>query len=158
MRMILQRVTSARVRVEDTVIASIERGILLLVAIEKLDTAEEVEKAAKKIAKLRIFADPSGKMNLDIVQAQGSCLVVSQFTLAASLKRGRRPSFDNAAAPVQAETLVRLLGDRLESQGVPVERGRFGAMMEVELVNDGPVTFVLDSLVPGTEAASGGEP
>jgi D-tyrosyl-tRNA(Tyr) deacylase len=133
------------VRVEDRVIASIERGILLLVAIEKLDTPEELEKAAKKIAELRIFADASGKMNLDIVQARGSCLVVSQFTLAASLKRGRRPSFDNAAPPDLAETLVRLLGDSLESQGVPVERGRFGAMMEVELVNDGPVTFVLDS-------------
>lgn len=145
MRIILQRVTSASVRVEDRVIASIERGILLLVAIEKLDTPEELEKAAKKIAELRIFADASGKMNLDIVQARGSCLVVSQFTLAASLKRGRRPSFDNAAPPDLAETLVRLLGDSLESQGVPVERGRFGAMMEVELVNDGPVTFVLDS-------------
>lgn len=145
MRIILQRVTSASVRVEDRVIASIERGILLLVAIEKLDTPEELEKAAKKIAELRIFADASGKMNLDIVQARGSCLVVSQFTLAASLKRGRRPSFDNAAPPDLAETLVRLLGDSLESLGVPVERGRFGAMMEVELVNDGPVTFVLDS-------------
>jgi len=116
-----------------------------LVGIEKGDGVAEVEKSALKLAELRIFEDENRKMNLSLLEIGGSCLVVSQFTLAASLKKGRRPSFDRAASATPAESLVDLLVERLTSKGVSVSTGRFGAYMEVELVNDGPVTFVLES-------------
>lgn len=145
MRLILQRVSRASVRVDGEVISSIAAGLLVLVGIEKGDGVAEVEKSARKLAELRIFEDESRKMNLSLLEIAGSCLVVSQFTLAASLKKGRRPSFDKAASATQAESLVDLLVERLTSKGVSVSTGRFGAHMEVELVNDGPVTFVLES-------------
>lgn len=132
-------------RVDGEVISSIAAGLLVLVGIEKGDGVAEVERSAHKLSELRIFEDENRKMNLSLLEIAGSCLVVSQFTLAASLKKGRRPSFDRAAPPNQAESLVDLLVERLASKGVSVATGRFGAHMEVELVNDGPVTFVLES-------------
>ncbi len=145
MRLILQRVSSANVQVDGESVAEIGRGVLVLVGVEKGDGPEAAERAAGKLSGLRIFADSEGRMNLDARAAGGEFLVVSQFTLAASLDRGRRPSFDSAAPPDQAEPLVEALAAGLERRGHRVERGRFGAYMQVELVNDGPVTFVLSA-------------
>ena len=144
MRSILQRVSSASVRVGGEVVGAIGRGLLILVGIEDGDGAAEVEATVKKLLGLRIFEDDAGKMNRDLGTVGGAILVVSQFTLGASLAKGRRPSFNHAAHPSVAEPLVEELMARLRRDGVRVEGGRFGAMMEVELVNDGPVTFVLD--------------
>lgn len=144
MRLILQRVSRAAVRVEGETIAEIGPGMLLLTGVEKGDGATQVEKAAAKLAGLRIFEDGSGRMNLDSAAAGGSFLVVSQFTLAGTLAKGRRPSFDGAAPPEIAEPLVDALVSTLRQRGFEVATGCFGAHMEVELVNDGPVTFVLD--------------
>jgi D-tyrosyl-tRNA(Tyr) deacylase len=149
--LILQRVSSAAVRVEGKVVGRIGRGLLALVGVEKEDSAEQVVKAADRLAHLRVFEDSAGRMNLDAAAAGGAFLVVSQFTLAGSLDKGRRPSFDGAAPGAQAEPLVEALVDELKSRGFEVETGSFGARMEVELVNDGPVTFVLD-LPPATRA------
>jgi D-tyrosyl-tRNA(Tyr) deacylase len=149
--LILQRVSSAAVRVEGKVVGRIGRGLLALVGVEKEDSAEQVVKAADRLAHLRVFEDSVGRMNLDAAAAGGAFLVVSQFTLAGSLDKGRRPSFDGAAPGAQAEPLVEALVDELKSRGFEVEAGSFGARMEVELVNDGPVTFVLD-LPPATRA------
>lgn len=143
MRLILQRVSCARVRVDGAEVASIARGILVLVGVERQDSAAEARKAAEKLATLRIFEDASGRMNLDAAAVGGSFLIVSQFTLAGSLTRGRRPSFDGAAPASQAEPLVVELVRCLRALGLPVASGKFGARMEVELINDGPVTFVL---------------
>lgn len=144
MRLILQRVSSASVRVEAREVARIERGVLVLVGVEKGDTPRAVEKAVDKLVGLRIFEDDRGRMNLAAAAVDASFLIVSQFTLAASLERGRRPSFDRAAPPERAEPLVQALVAGLAERGCRVASGRFGARMAVELVNDGPVTFVLD--------------
>ena len=145
MRLILQRVANAEVRVEGQVVGAIGPGILALVGIEKSDTPATAEMAARKISQLRIFSDEEGKMNRSLLEARGSCLVVSQFTLAASLDRGRRPSFGRAARAAEAQPLVLRLIEKLEAFGIRnVESGVFGAIMKVHLVNDGPVTFVLD--------------
>lgn len=144
MRLILQRVSSASVDVAGERVGEIGRGVLALVGVLEGDGPAEVARAVDKLASLRLFADADGKMNLDAAAAGGEFLIVSQFTLAASLDRGRRPSFERAARPEVAEPLVRDLADGLSARGFRVARGRFGAMMEVALVNDGPVTFVLD--------------
>jgi D-tyrosyl-tRNA(Tyr) deacylase len=144
MRLILQRVSSASVRVEGETISSIGQGILALVGVEKGDGAEQVAKVADKLLHLRIFEDAEGRMNRDILEVGGSLLIVSQFTLAGSLAKGRRPSFGTAEAPEKAEPLIQQLVDDLRRQGVPVGSGRFRSKMEVELVNDGPVTFILN--------------
>ncbi len=144
MRIVLQRVRRAAVRIEDETVSSIGAGLLALVAIEAGDDAAAARKAADKIAGLRCFPDGAGKMNLDVAAAGGACLVVSQFTLAARLDRGRRPSFERAAPPETARTLVAELTAGLRARGLDVAEGRFGANMQVDLVNDGPVTFVLD--------------
>lgn len=144
MRIVLQRVSSAAVRVAGEVVGEIGRGILALVGVERGDGPREVALAAEKLSGLRIFPDASGKMNLDVHQAGGAVLVVSQFTLAGSLARGRRPSFDDAAPPEAAAPLVDALVADLRGRGLAVETGRFRAHMEVALVNDGPVTLILD--------------
>jgi D-tyrosyl-tRNA(Tyr) deacylase len=144
MRLVLQRVTGARVVIGGETVGAIGRGILALVGVEKDDGHATVERAVEKLAELRIFEDGAGKMNLAARDAGGALLVVSQFTLAASLERGRRPSFDAAAPPAVAQPLIDRLVDGLRERGLEVATGRFGARMEVELVNDGPVTFVLD--------------
>ena len=144
MRLILQRVTRAAVRVDGEVVGEIGRGLLVLAGVEQGDGAAQAAAAADKLAGLRIFADAAGKMNLAAEAAAAAFLVVSQFTLAADLSRGRRPSFGTAAPPDVAEPLVEALIADLRERGFTVASGRFGAHMEVELVNDGPVTFVLD--------------
>jgi len=143
-RLVLQRVTSATVSVGGEAVGAIARGILVLVGIEKTDRRAEVATALRKLVGLRLFADANGRMNLDSAAAGGEFLVVSQFTLLAELDRGRRPSFERAAPPAQAEPLVDALAAGLAAAGFRVATGRFGAHMEVSLVNDGPVTLVLD--------------
>jgi len=143
-RAILQRVSRAAVRVDGEIAGEIGRGILALVGVERGDGDAEVRALAEKLAGLRIFEDGAGKMNLDVGAAGGGFLVVSQFTLAASLARGRRPSFNSAAPPGEAEPLIERLVAALRATGRPVATGRFGAHMEVELVNDGPVTLILE--------------
>lgn len=144
MRLVIQRVSSASVRVEGETVGSIGRGLLVLVGIERGDSPSRVRVAAEKLAGLRIFEDAGGKMNLDTAAVGGAFLIVSQFTLAGSIERGRRPSFDRAAPPDEAAPLVDALVDDLRSRGFPVETGRFRAHMEVALVNDGPVTLIAE--------------
>ncbi len=144
MRCVLQRVSSAAVRVDGEIVGRIGRGLLVLAGAAPGDDAATVAAAADKLARLRVFADGEGRMNLDAAQAGAAFLVVSQFTLVADLARGRRPSFAAAAPPHVAEPLIASLAAALRDRGFRVETGRFGAHMEVELVNDGPVTFVLE--------------
>ena len=144
MRVVLQRVSSASVRVDGEVVGEIGRGVLVLVGIEGGDGPVQVRAAADKLAGLRVFEDGAGKMNLDLAAVGGAFLVVSQFTLAGSIAKGRRPSFDRAAPPAEAEPLVDALVSDLRARGFRVETGRFRAHMEVALVNDGPVTLIAD--------------
>ena len=144
MKVLVQRVSRAQVRVGDAPVGTIGRGLLVLLGVEKGDREEDADYLADKTAELRVFPDGEGRMNRSVIEAGGSVLVVSQFTLAASTRRGRRPSFDAAAPPEVAEPLCRRFGERLGARGIEVARGVFGAMMEVELVNDGPVTILLD--------------
>lgn len=144
MRVVLQRVSRSSVRVDGELVGQIERGLLLLAGVATGDTTDTVRAAAEKVAGLRIFSDDEGKMNRSVRDVGGSALVVSQFTLLGDARRGRRPSFTDAAAPEIAEPLIELFARELEGQGVPTATGVFGARMEVELVNDGPVTLVLD--------------
>ena len=143
MRAVIQRVMSAEVRVAGSVVGSIGSGLLVLVGVADGDSPADVRVMADKLLGLRIFRDDAAKMNRSIVEAGGAALVVSQFTLHADLRRGRRPSFVAAASPEVAEPLVEALIEEV-GEVVPVASGRFGAMMEVDLVNDGPVTIVLD--------------
>ena len=144
MRALLQRVTSASVAVDGAIVGEIGGGMLVLLGVQMGDQVEQAEWLAQKTLDLRIFADDHKPMNASVTDVGGSVLVVSQFTLAGSLARGRRPSFSNALAPELAEPLIERFVDQLRAHGMKVESGRFGAHMEVELVNDGPVTFVLD--------------
>jgi D-aminoacyl-tRNA deacylase len=144
MRLVIQRVSAASVRVDGEVVGEIGRGLLVLAGIERGDRPEAVKAAADKLAGLRVFEDEAGKMNLDTAAVGGAFLIVSQFTLAGSLERGRRPSFDRAAPPDEAAPLVDALVADLRQRGFRVETGRFRAHMEVALVNDGPVTLVAD--------------
>ncbi|MHB0970112.1 MAG: D-aminoacyl-tRNA deacylase [Thermoanaerobaculia bacterium] len=145
MKCVIQRVRSASVSIEGEIIAKIDRGLLLLAAVEKGDDQAAVSAAAKKIRELRIFGDEAGKMNLDIREIKGEILAVSQFTLAGSIARGRRPSFDGAEEPERAQRLFESFVEELGADGVPVRTGRFRAMMIVSLENDGPVTFVYEA-------------
>ncbi|MEE8367920.1 MAG: D-aminoacyl-tRNA deacylase [Thermoanaerobaculia bacterium] len=144
MRLILQRVSSAEVRVEGAVVGRIGPGALVLVGVERNDGSQEVAAATKKLVELRFFEDDAGRMNLDSKAAGAEFLIVSQFTLAASVSKGRRPSFSRAAPSDVAEPLVEELIINLRRHGFEVATGRFGAKMEVALINDGPVTFVID--------------
>jgi D-aminoacyl-tRNA deacylase len=144
MRLVIQRVSSAAVRVADETVGAIGRGLLVLVGVERGDMPAAAQAAAEKLAGLRIFDDGAGKMNLDAAAAGGAFLVVSQFTLIGSVARGRRPSFDRAAPPDEAAPLVEALVDALRRRGCDVATGRFRAHMQVDLVNDGPVTLVAD--------------
>ena len=146
MRAILQRVTSASVTVENEVIASIGRGLLILAGKEAADAEEDADWLAKKIVQLRLFADETGEMNRSVLDSGGEILVVSQFTLFASTKKGTRPSWHRAANPAIARPLYEALISKLAAQlGRPVSAGRFGAMMQVASVNDGPVTLIIDT-------------
>jgi D-tyrosyl-tRNA(Tyr) deacylase len=142
LKIIAQRVSRAEVRVDGRAVGAIGRGLVLLVGIERGDGPEQVEHAAHRFASLRVFEDSDGKMNLGIDEIGGAVLVVSQFTLAGTIRRGRRPDFFAAAPPAEAEPLVAAFVAALRARGLAVETGVFRAMMEVELVNDGPVTLI----------------
>jgi len=143
-RIVLQRVTRAAVTVDDETTGAVDAGLLALVGVAEGDTDADARLAAAKIAGMRIFPDAEGKMNRSVVDVAGSVLVVSQFTLLADTSKGRRPSFVSAARPAEAIPILKVLTDTIEAEGITVEQGRFGAHMQVELVNDGPVTIVLD--------------
>ena len=145
MRAVIQRVSSARVVIEGKEHSSIGAGLLVLIGVEKEDTAQDAEMLANRIVELRIFEDEAGKMNRSIREVGGQLLAVSQFTLLGDCRRGRRPSFDPAAPPDIARTLYERFVSAVQATGIQVATGVFQAMMDVELTNQGPVTFILDS-------------
>ena len=145
MRAVVQRVTEASVEVDGAVVGAIKEGLLVLLGVAVGDSAETAERLADKVARLRIFCDAAGKFNLALIDTRGAALVVSQFTLLADTRRGNRPSFTDAAGPELARTLVDVFGARLRQAGLTVAGGVFGAHMRVRLLNDGPVTIILDS-------------
>ena len=154
MKAVVQRVTRASVRVEGKTVGRIERGLLVLFGAEAGDTPAIAEEAARKIAGLRVFDDAAGKMNLALADVGGDVLAVSQFTLAADLSRGRRPGFERALPGAQAEPLYDRFVAALRAAGLTVATGVFGAAMEVELVNDGPATFLVDLPRPDSGAGA----
>lgn len=145
MRAVVQRVLKASVAVDGATKSKISKGLLVLVGIEKDDGQKDIDYMSSKIAGLRIFEDSEGKMNLDLKQIGGDILLVSQFTLAGDVRKGRRPSFEGAERPEKALPLFNSLVERVKAEGLPVQTGEFQAHMDVELVNDGPVTILLDS-------------
>lgn len=145
MRAVIQRVKSASVKVEGELVSEIGAGLLVFLGIAHEDTASEIEYIANKIANLRIFEDAEGKMNRSLLEMGGAALVVSQFTLYGDCRKGRRPSFIKAARPESANALYEQFITALEKQNIPTQGGTFQAMMDVELVNEGPVTILLDS-------------
>lgn len=145
MRAVVQRVTEASVTVEGKPVGAIGPGLLVLLGVSREDTEKDGAYLAEKLAGLRIFEDEEEKMNRSVAQVGGSILLVSQFTLLGDVRHGKRPSFTQAAPPREADALYEDLADRLRQKGIPVETGQFQAHMEVSLVNDGPVTILLDS-------------
>ena len=145
MRAVVQRVSRGEVRVAGAVTGSVRQGLLVLLGVAKGDGPDDARTMAEKVAGLRIFEDPGGKMNLSVAEVGGGVLVVSQFTLLGDARRGNRPGFSDAASPDEANALYRSVCDHLRARGLPVAQGVFRATMEVELVNDGPVTILLDS-------------
>ena len=153
MKIVLQRVKEARVDFDGRTVGRIGRGVCLLVGVEKGDTESDAESLAKKSVELRIFPDAEGKMNLSLAEAGGEVLAVSQFTLAASVRKGRRPSFDGAEEPRRAAGLFDHFVGAVQALGVTVATGVFQALMDVHILNDGPVTFILESgKTPGPRA------
>lgn len=144
MKAVLQRCSRAQVVVENKVLGAINLGLLILLCVEQGDTEKDCEFLARKSIELRIFADEDGKMNRALADVGGEILLISQFTLAADWKKGRRPGFTRAASPQEGQRLYEYFAGQLEKQGIKVERGVFGAHMEVSLCNDGPVTLILD--------------
>lgn len=145
MRIVLQKVSEASVKVDNEVIGKIENGFMLLVGITHEDTLEDVRYLADKVVNVRIFEDGEGKMNHSLLDVKGSILSVSQFTLYGDTRKGRRPNFMGAAKPEQAEKLYEAFNEALREKGIEVATGKFGAMMDVSLVNKGPVTLILES-------------
>jgi D-tyrosyl-tRNA(Tyr) deacylase len=145
MRAVVQRVSRAQVAVDGEIVGQIGRGLLVLLGVTHADNKADADYLADKIAGLRIFEDGNGKMNLDITAVNGGILVVSQFTLYGDVRRGKRPSFDAAAAPQRACQIYEYFVERIRAAGLPCQTGRFQEMMQVELVNDGPATILLDS-------------
>lgn len=145
MRTVIQRVTEAKVEVEGKVVGEIGKGLLILLGVARDDSAEDADYLAEKIMNLRIFNDETGKMNRSLMEVAGAMLVVSQFTLYGDARRGRRPSYSEAAEPEKANALYQYYVDKARRQGVEVQTGVFQAMMQVSLTNDGPVTILLDS-------------
>tara|TARA_Y100000768_G_scaffold59377_1_gene40068 strand:- start:1545 stop:1988 length:444 start_codon:yes stop_codon:yes gene_type:complete len=142
---VLQRSSNASVAVNDKIIGQIKNGVVVLLGVKKGDSCKDSEYLAQKVSKLRMFNDKKNKMNLSLIDISGSALVVSQFTLCADTKKGRRPSFINAESPELSKKLYNRFIECLADKGLRVESGEFGSTMDVKLVNDGPVTFVLDS-------------
>ena len=145
MRALVQRVSRASVRVDGEATGAVEYGFLVLLGVTHSDDGAVADALARKVAGLRVFEDPDGKMNLDLAAVGGAMLCVSQFTLYSNVRKGRRPSFTEAAEPERAEALYERFCSTVEGEGVRCERGRFGTHMEVESVNDGPVTLFIDS-------------
>ncbi|EAQ65745.1 D-tyrosyl-tRNA(Tyr) deacylase [Marinomonas sp. MED121] len=144
MKLLIQRAKQASVTVAGEVIGAIDHGQMVLVGIEKADTEADLQRLADKLLKYRMFGDEEGKMNLNVKQVEGGVLLVSQFTLAAETKKGLRPGFSTAAVPAEAERLFNVFVDMVRKQHDKVATGEFGADMQVALINDGPVTFMLD--------------
>lgn len=144
MKVLIQRVKKASVTIDNELYSSIGKGILALVGIEKGDSIEQIEKSAKKIVNLRIFPDENDKMNRSLLDINGEMLIVSQFTLCGDCKKGTRPSFDKSAPPQLANELYESFIKEVKSYGIQVGTGKFAAMMDVELINDGPVTFMIE--------------
>lgn len=144
MKGLIQRVKRASVTIDGKLHSEIGHGILVLLGVEKGDEKENAEKLADKLSKLRIFEDENDKMNLSVQDIKGEILVVSQFTLAGDCKKGTRPSFDKAELPQKANELYEYFNDLIREKNIPVKTGVFGAMMDIELINDGPVTFMLE--------------
>lgn len=144
MKVLIQRVKNASVTIDNKLYSSIDKGLLALVGIEKGDSIEKIQKAAKKVTGLRIFPDENDKMNRSLLDIKGEMLIVSQFTLCGDCKKGTRPSFDNSAPPEMANNLYETFIKEIQSCGVKTGTGKFGAMMDVALINDGPVTFMLE--------------
>ena len=145
MRLVIQKVSSSNVKINNEVVGSIDKGFMVLVGITDSDNKMIVDKMVDKLINLRIFEDENHKLNLSLLHVKGSMLSISQFTLYANCKKGRRPSFIEAAKPDISKPLYEYFNQQLKEKGVMVETGVFGAMMEVSLVNDGPVTIILDS-------------
>ena len=145
MRVVCQRVTEARVRVSSQIVGEIAEGLCILLGVAGGDSAETAARLAGKVARLRVFPDEEGRFDRSLLEVGGAALVVSQFTLLADTAKGNRPSFTEAAPPKEAEPLYERFCSELEALGVPIGRGVFGATMEVELVNDGPVTVIIDA-------------
>jgi D-tyrosyl-tRNA(Tyr) deacylase len=145
MRAVVQRVSRAQVAVDGEIVGEVGRGLLVLLGVTHADTEPDADYLAGKIVGLRVFEDENGKMNLDTAAVGGGILAVSQFTLYGDVRRGKRPSFDAAAKPERARQLYEYFAERIRTAGLPCQTGRFQEMMEVELVNDGPVTILLDS-------------
>ena len=144
MKAVVQRVKSASVSINGELFSSVGKGLLVLLGIEKADTTEEAVYICDKLLKLRIFEDENEKMNYSVTDIGGEILVVSQFTLAGSVKKGTRPSFDNAMKPDEAEVLYEKFVEMMKQSHLNIKTGKFGAMMEVALINDGPVTFIVE--------------
>lgn len=144
MKGLIQRVKKASVRIDSQLYSQINEGILIFLGVEKGDEKSNADKLAEKLVKLRIFEDKNEKMNKSVQDINGSILVVSQFTLAGDCKKGTRPSFDKAELPQKANELYEYFISKLKSMNIPTQTGSFGAMMDVELINDGPVTFMLE--------------
>ena len=155
MRAVVQRVRAARVEVEGRTVGEIGRGFLVLLGVARGDTAREAEWMAQKLAGLRLFEDAEGKMNLGLEEVGGAILIVSQFTLLGDCRKGRRPSFTEAARPEEADRLYQLVVGKMKTNGLRVETGVFQAHMQVHLTNDGPVTLLLETTA-GQDAASAG--
>jgi D-tyrosyl-tRNA(Tyr) deacylase len=145
MRAVVQRVSQAQVMVDEEIVGKICRGLLVLLGVTHADSEADADYLADKIAGLRVFEDENGKMNLDTASVSGEVLVVSQFTLYGDVRRGKRPSFDAAAPPERARQLYEYFVERIRATGLPCQTGRFQETMQLELVNDGPVTILLDS-------------
>lgn len=145
MRLLIQKVTSASVKIEDEVISSIQKGLLIFLAIHKNDTEDIISKLTEKITKLRIFEDENKKINHSIIDIQGEILIVPQFTLYGNSSKGNRPSFTEAAEPKKAEAYYEKFVAALKEKNIPVATGKFRTYMQVQLINDGPVTLIIDS-------------